>query len=251
MRTRSRVKPMQLAITCLGIAALALCGAASYAQAPGGGPGGQGLSPEVQAQAWALQAKAVAKELALADDVTPKLVDAYKAARESQMTALRAKMTEGGGQGGLGNWEALREITKAERGKLETALKGFLKEDQTAKALGTLGTFNRRWDAMTMVLDGLKLDEAKGAEATKLVMAYVMDSDKIMQDAFAAGATDRTAARDKSRALKQKLDENLGKVLSAEQLKTWTEATTMRGGGGGRRGDGPGTPLPGVPPAPK
>jgi hypothetical protein len=196
-----------------------------------------------------LEAKAVAKELALADDVTTKLVDAYKAAREGQMTALRAKRTEGGGQG---NWGVLREVTQAERGKLETALKGFLNEDQTAKALATLGTFNQRWDMMTMALDGLKLDEAKGAEAMKLVMAYVTDSDKIMKDALAAGETERTAAREKSRALKQKLDEDLGKILTAEQVKTWTEATTMRRGGG-RRGDGPGAPPPppGAPTAPK
>lgn len=238
------------AIGC-GMAVFAMCAAVGFAQGPvgGGGAGGVGsrLSPEEEASAWTSQAKSVATELGLADDVSAKLVDAYKAARQSQIDAIKAKLGEAG-QAGPGSFNAMREVTDAERGKFETAIKAFLNEEQTGKAMGTLGAFNRRWDAMTMVLSGFNLDDAKNAEAMKLVMGYVADSDKAMREAFAAGpGGDRGAMRDKMRAMKQKLDADLGKVLSAEQLQTWTNKTTMRGGGRERRND---VPVPGAAPVP-
>ncbi|MBX7258215.1 MAG: hypothetical protein K1Y02_17770 [Candidatus Hydrogenedentes bacterium] len=256
MYTRTRVSGWRLAMLGIGVAALVVCSPMSFAQAPGGGgpggPGGPQFSPEQMAGAWATEAKAVGKELGLADDLSAKLVDAYKAARESQMNAVRAKRSEAGGQRGPGGMEAMRELNDAEAGKLATALKAFLKEDQVAKAMTTLGSFSFQWDIMTVVLGDMKLDDAKSAEAAKIVLAYIADSSKLREEVRAKTGADREAMRESMRekmtSLKKKLDEDLGKVLSAEQLSIWSEKTTMRGGRG-RFGGGAG-PVPGAPTAP-
>jgi hypothetical protein len=50
---------------------------------------------------------------------------------------------------------------------------------------------------------------------------------------------DREGMRAVSQKQQAKLDEDMGKVLSEEQLAKWTEATARRRGGG-RRGGGEG-----------
>jgi hypothetical protein len=53
--------------------------------------------------------------------------------------------------------------------------------------------------------------------------------------------------------MRDKLDTDLAKLLSAEQMTKWKAETAMRGpGGGGRRGGGPGNApaAPGATPAP-
>jgi hypothetical protein len=190
-------------------------------------PGGTPPSPEKMAKAWALEAKTVAQDLGLPAELTAKLVDAYKAARESQMAAVAAKLGQGRGQR---DFAAIREVAQAEKAKFETALKGFLNPEQTTKALAVLGTFNRRWDLMAAALDGMNLDEKKMAEAMKLVAGYVAESDKAMQAAMASG--NRESMRETGTKLKEKLDGDMAKILSAEQMTKWNEATARRGGPG-------------------
>jgi hypothetical protein len=137
------------------------------------------------------------------------------------------------------------EVNQAEKAKFETALKGFLNPEQTTKALATLGSFSRRWDPMVEALDGMNLEEKKKAEAMKLVADAVAESDKAMQAAMASG--DRESVRDTMTKLREKLDADMGKILSAEQMTKWTEATAMRGGRGRSAG---GQPAP-APEAPK
>ncbi|HRK33864.1 MAG TPA: hypothetical protein PLJ47_04640, partial [Candidatus Hydrogenedentes bacterium] len=62
------------------------------------------------------------------------------------------------------------------------------------------------------------------------------------EEAMASGGGPE-GAREKNQQLREKLDGEMGKILSADQLAKWKEATAMRGGGGGRRGGG------GAPPA--
>jgi Spy/CpxP family protein refolding chaperone len=226
------------------IAGVGLCVAAwsmgAAAQPPGGGPG-RDQSPEETAKAIELEAKTVAQILSLNEEQTGKLVEAYKASRESQRAALQR-----GGGGGRGNWEERAKAVEAEREKLATALKGFLSQEQTDKAMTYLGgsTMGRGWDRMVLLLDGMELEDAKKKEALARVAEYVVESNKAMEEARAASSFD--GIREKMQASKTKLDEDLGKILSAEQLAKWKEGTAMRGrgfGGGGGGGPRPNRPA--------
>ena len=209
------------------------CGMAAVAQGPGpGGPPPMEKNPK----AWELEAKTVAQSAGLSAELTAKLVEAYQAARESHMEAIRAKMNDK--ERGRPNMGAMREVTLAERAKFETAVKAFLNPEQTTKAVETLGTFSRRWDPMVTVLDGMKLDDKAKESALKLTADYVAENAKLMQSA--AASNDFDAVREKLGALKAKLDADMGKVLNAEQMTQWTAATSMRRGPGGGMGGGMG-----------
>lgn len=207
-------------VMLLAVSSLILWNGAAVAQNAGRGPGGF----EKNVKAWDMEAKTVAQGLALTAEQTTKLIDAYKAARDSHVTAVNAAI----GQAERPNFQKMREVNQAEKAKLEAALKGFLNPEQTAKALETLGSFNRRWDSMVDALDGMGLaDKAKG-DAMKLVTDYVAEWSKAMQDAMTSG--NRESMRDKATKMKEKLDADMAKVLSAEQMTKWTEATARRGG---------------------
>jgi len=64
----------------------------------------------------------------------------------------------------------MMKVKSGRKAKLETALKAFLNAEQTAKALSTLGSFNRRWDPMVATLSDLGLDEKAKTESLKLVL---------------------------------------------------------------------------------
>ena len=143
-----------------------------------------------------------------------------------------------------GGGGAIREVMTAERGKLETALKAFLTPEQATQAGSILGTFNPRWDMMVNALDGMGLEEKVKADAMKAVTEFVAESAKARE----AAGDDRNAARAKTMELREKLDGELGKILSADQLAKWKESTAFRRGGGGSRRESPGnTPAAGAP----
>ena len=238
MRYRNSVLSLKVAGTVLGVCALVLCCIGAIAQPPA--PGATPPSPEKMAKVWTMEAKSIAQSLSLSAELTTKLVDAYKAARESQMAAIRAKQTPGERP----DFRQMMEVNQAEKAKLEAALKGFLNPEQTTKALATLGTFGRRWDPMVEALDGMNLDEKKKADAMKLVADAVAESDKAMQAAMASG--DRESVRETMTKLREKLDADMAKILSAEQMTKWTEATAMRGGRGRSGGQQP-APAPEAP----
>jgi Spy/CpxP family protein refolding chaperone len=229
MRTRKEV----LAMFCAASVMLLLWSTGAFAQPPGSAQ---------NEKAWELQAKTVAKDLELSDEQAGKLADAYKAARDSHSAAVASLRGQQTG-GGRGDMRAFQEANQAERAKFETVLKGFLNEEQTAKALATLGTFNRRWDMMVMALDGLGLDEKAQGDAMKLVAGHVAESGKAMNAARASGNME--AARESNQKLREKLEADLGKILNAEQMAKWNEATAMRAGdrrGGAGRPGGRQTP---------
>lgn len=230
-----RVKRMMGAAAILCAAGL-LC-VPAFAQRQGGGFGPQ-LSPEVAAKIWEMQAKTVAKDLSLNDDLTKKLVDAYKASRESLVKSVQEAMQGGGAPGGGpgGPGEAFRKLMADERAKLSTAVGAFLNPEQTKSAVAVLGSFNMRWDGMVNAIDGLGLDEKVKGDALKAVESFVVESAKARE----AAGSDQEAMRAKSAELREKLEADLGKILSAEQLAKLKESPGFRRGGPG--GGGPGGP---------
>ncbi len=182
--------------------------------------GGPQLDPEKAQAAWTLAARGVANDLKLSKQVTSKLIDAYKAARESYQKAMQ------GLSGGGGGMEAYRELAEKERGKLETALKGFLNDKQAAEAIASLGTFNGEWDRFLDVIAGFKLDDKKLFTALALVRTYVVDYDKARRSAMAD--QDWQSIRTARETHKAALDGGLSKILTPSQLITWNEATAPR-----------------------
>ena len=235
MNHKKNIHMLKTAITLFASSVLLCLGA--MAQPPGSG--GPPPNPEKAGKIWEMQAKMVAQDLALSGELATKLVDAYKAARESLMASARANRQPGERP----DFRAMREAQQAERGKFETALKGFLNPEQTAKALATLGTMNRRWDRMVSAIDEMNLDDKAKTEALKLVESHVAETEKNAQAAMAAN--DFESVRAQNAKLKEKLDADLAKALSPEQLQKWKETTAMRGG------DGPGGRPGGPPPAEK
>jgi len=183
------------------------------------GRGGPQLSPEKQAAVEEIEAEYVAKKLELSGDATVKLVESYQKAR----TSLRGAFEK---LGDSRDFQAYRELIESERGKLEAGLKGFLNEDQAGKAIESLGTFSSSWDRMVDTLSGFKLDEKKLYEALGKVDDYLAESTKLSREAREAG--DFQAMRPKLQELREKLNEALKPLLSAEQLTQWTEATARR-----------------------
>ena len=221
----------------------ALCFAA-FAQAQMRGRRGPQMSPEEASAVWTLQATHVAGSLDLSKEQTTTLVDAYKAARESNQTDVREKMeaamADDAGEGDRqARFQAMREareeVAKAEIAKLEKALSS-LGEEKTKEAVAQLGTFSGEWDRMVQVIAGLNLGD-KQDEALDLTSTYNADYTAARNEAMASG--DREAMRGVRQEYKTKLDDGLKAILSEEQMVSWTEATQRRGrgGGGGRQGD--------------
>ncbi len=236
-----RVSTGAIMFSILGACAMALLSMQAVAQ-----PGDRGrpqIDPEKMKKAIELESAVVAQDLGLPAEQAKKLTEAYSAARKSYMEAMRASRS-----GGRPDPGAMRAVSAAERGKLEAALKGFLTPEQTTKALATLGSFNRRWDQMVLCLDGMNLDEKAKKAAMKLVTDYVATSAKALE--AAAAANDFASMRETSMKMKQTLDTEMAKLLSADQMKRWSEETEMRGGRGGRMGGGaPGQSAPPAAPA--
>lgn len=196
------------------------------------GPGGPQLADADRDAAWILQAKGVAASLGLADENAAKLADAYIASRKSLQETVENMADTG--ERGAGRFEAYRKATDEERGKLETTLAGFLTAEQATKATASLGTFSRQWDRMVHTLAGFNLDSEKLNKALALVEGYVVESDAAMRGDLSQ--QDWQALRTKVQEMKSGLDTSLAEVLSPEQLATWKEATTFRGGRGGAGG---------------
>ena len=183
------------------------------------------FTPEKRAAAQEVEAKCVAKSLNLSEEVTGQLVTAYKAARKSHREAME-KIRESEEGDRASRFQQYLELNDSDRGKLESALKEFLTEDQVKKAIESLGTFAWRWDRYVDTLAGFELDEEKLYQALGLVNTYIVDISKAGSEA--RKNSDWEAWRTIRREHKEKLDTGLATVLSAEQLAQWTEATTRR-----------------------
>lgn len=200
------------------------------------GRGGPRLEVEDAQAAWDLQAKSVAKDIGLGKKQANKLSEAYAAARKNHQAAMQELRESSGG--GRGNFQAHRELSDEERGKLENALKGVAKDGQIEKVLASLGTFDRRWDRLTHTLAGFELESGTLQKAMSLTIAYVSGSYAARQEALESG--DREGMREIFREHQSELNDGMAKVLSEEDYTKWTEATQRRGRGGRPGGGRPG-----------
>lgn len=203
------------------------------------------MNPEQMKGVWKIEAATVAQHIVLSAELTTKLTDAYLTAREKFGTAMTAQMKPGERP----NFEVMNKIRQDERAALETAIKAFLTEEQTAKAIAPLGSFQREWDMMVQVLDSMGLTEPAKTNAMNRVLTFVLDTTSARQKADPSASWE--AMRETNRALKQAIDADMAKILSADQMAKWTEATSRHGrgrpGGMGRPGE---EGRPGPPPPP-
>jgi len=188
------------------------------------------LSPEQQQAAWALEAKSLAREAKLSDEVTENVVAAYRVARGSHQKALQEAIASGGGGGGFGHFQGTREVNEAEAGKLQAALGEFLQNEQLTEIMATLGTFNREWDVMVDTLAGFELGEEGLYAGLQHVNGYVLRSTKALEEARAN--FDFESMRSAREEIKGELDTALASILSEEQLAKWKAATARRRGFG-------------------
>jgi len=211
-----RVSAAALTIACI---ALLLC---TVAVAQPGGGREEPLAPQAIAKAETIEVTTVSQSLSLPADKMAKLSEAYTAARASHQAAMRELMKPGQRP----DFKAVQDASKAEAAKFETVIKAFLTPEQTATAMATLGLFNRRWDRMVLVLDGMDLSEKHKDEAMKLVMNSIAESGKAMQSM--TESTDRQAVRKQQEKIREDLDTALAKVLTEDQMKEWKEKTSFR-----------------------
>lgn len=223
-------------------AALLVSLTATAQPGPGGGPGMRArLAPEQAEAAWKLEAQHVASKLGLSEDNTTKLVDAYIKARKDYQTALeeRRSSMERGPDAREAMRKAMLEVADSARENLKKAVAAFLDEKQTEAAVQRLGTFDFRWDQMVHTIAGFNLGE-KQADALELINTYVIESRNLMRSRTEAGSPPEDF-REKAMTLRAKLDEDLSKILSEEQMTQWKQAVGF-GGGPRREGEGPGGP---------
>lgn len=217
------------------------------------------MPPEKAKAAWSLQATGVAKRVGADDAQIKAVVLAYTEARESQGVAsdkMRKEMAEKaaknresgddaggpGGPGGRGGFnaesmKAMEDMNAKERDKLKKALAATLSQDQTTKALASLGTFNRQWDGMADILAGFGLDAKKQQDALNATEDFVVAQAKARAGA-AGGGGDPEAMRTAMQETRQKLMDSMKKILSEDQMGKFEGS--MRGGRGpGGPGGGP------------
>lgn len=255
------MRTMKLLASCLVMGAMAFSAAAQDekpadpkpAQPPAGErPPGEAprprmaapaLSPEKAKAAWEAQAKGVAGGLSLDETKTAAVVKAYTDARTSFSQANEKLMKErrdagegAGPQAAADYRKKAEEMLKSEREKFEKALTAAsLTTEQTAKAMESLGTFNRQWDLFTDTILGFNLDAKKGAEAAKALEEYVIARGKQV------ASEDREAARASMQEARRKMLETMKGILTEEQNKTFTAVANggRPGGGGGGGGEEP------------
>ena len=216
-------------IVC-GMALVFLAGAGLDADAQGF-RGGSRLSAEDAKAAWTLQSASVSKEIGVAKKKAKKVSVAYLTSHENYRKAMQELFESSDDGDRRERFQAFRELQEEERGKLEEALKGILKGEQLAKAMGSLGAFDRQWDGFANTLAGFELEAAKLQKAMSLTIAYVSGTYEARQEAFEN--QDFQSLREIYGDNKAKLDEGMAKILSAEDQATWVEATTRRGRRGG------------------
>ena len=192
------------------------------------------MTPKELEDAWTLQATYVAGTLALSEEQTAKLVDAYKAAREGYQSAFRGLIQAANMLFGedSGHWEPCKVVHKSqaeaaetEIAELEKALSGIDKE-KLRTAVVQLGTFSREWDRMVRVIAGFNLGD-KQDKALELISTYNVDYTAAVNETMAA--RDFRAVSGVQKEHKARLDDGLKAILSKKQMTSWTKATPRRG----------------------
>ena len=190
-------------------------------------------------QAKLLEADYAAGKLKLDEDAAKQLSKAYIAARTSYERALAKTEKELADMEGdravrrAASREAYAKVTASEQGKFKEALLAFLTKEQAAETLKLLGTFSSQMDYMFYLVSGYNLGDSQD-KALELVVGYIVAEEKLRGQAPVEGLSSDDR-REKSRALKEKLDKSLAAMLSEEQMLRWTKLTTRQRGGGAQR----------------
>ena len=199
-----------------------------------GGPRGPEFSIEDAIKAVNIQAATVASLVGIPEDKTEAIALAYADARTSFQEGMPQR-----GERGPGDFQGMRDHVEAERAKFETALAAIVGADKATEAVDYLGSFDRRWDHMVIVLDKLNLDAATSKSANEVVAKHVKKNYEDRQAAMAEG--DFRSLRESMMAARDALNADMSGVLAVEAYSQWEQATEMRGRGG-RGPGGPGGP---------
>lgn len=177
------------------------------------------------AATWELQAQCVSKELGLTEEKGDLLSQTYVTARKSYRQALNQLTTS---SDETENRHAKSQELKRQQDALKTALRGFLTDEQTEKAILSLGSFNPRWDHYVATISAFQLDDKVQHEALLLTKTYIEDYGKARSTATAES---RRFSSVEARSLKATLDTGLAELVSKDQLAKWQEVTAFRSGG--------------------
>jgi len=221
-RTKRALKILSLAtVTCL--LGTYLFGSADAQREPGregGPPGGfRGFDPEQMEKVWVLQAEGVASALGFDEAATGKLSETYKQSRQQFHDKMMEARESGGG------WEGFREIREEAAEGLKTSLGEALTADQAEKAYEFLGGLSFRADIGTNALMEIVEDESKLKTAVGILMK-IEGNQPFSRD-----------QREEREARREKLYQELGSVLSPEQIEKF-KGSFERFGRRGPRGEG-------------
>ncbi|MGB2867883.1 MAG: hypothetical protein WBD36_05490 [Bacteroidota bacterium] len=169
---------------------------------------------------WKLQSQSVAQDLGLSKEKSGILEKAYLAARQSQASALKSLPEETDRQKSRA---AIEQLKSSEREKLKASLKDTFSEKEIARILPSLATFNKNWDKYLATLRDFGLPKSKMTAAQKVLIEYVVEYEQARERAV---ASEGRFSKKNSQPYKDTLDAGLSKILTANQLKMWKEAST-------------------------
>ncbi len=188
------------------------------------------IPPEKLAEIWKAEITCVAEASKVGADNTAKVVEAYVSARKG--FAEKAEALPRGQEG----FQQRRELGQKAAADLKEALTKIAGAEKTDKIIGMLGPFERSsflLDRMVGDLIDFKLAKEKLNQGMLDVLEYNAATGKLMAEAAKAGSFE--SVREKMQPLREELNKKLAKVLTKEQLATWTEKYARGGFGGPRR----------------
>jgi hypothetical protein len=179
--------------------------------------------PELDASraqaARAVEARGIARDLALAPESAERLETAYVESRDRLDQArdefLRANDPATDPSSGL------LAIDARERAALERSLLAFLKPDQVRIAMDVLGTFDPNWDRYVDIVSGMTLAEEQRFAVLHSIAKYVRDTDAARPAIPAAQESEAGAAPVDQR--KAALDTELRGILDTPQFARWMD----------------------------
>jgi len=221
---------------CIGI----LVWAVQTAAQPGAeARGPRQFDPEVQKTIWKLQTDSLSSALGLSAEAAIQLATAYQTTRQSLFESMRASMQDRGGdrEAFMQKMQQSREEAKQTFAK---EIAAFLNQEQTEKATEMLGSFSSFYDRMTQSLSEIVEDRKVLLQTVSVVGTHLIPK-KEAQEGQAESQGERGGMRGWrwSPEVKEKVDAELAKLLTEEQLAKWKEATNrpvrQRGGEQGDR----------------
>ncbi|MDY7108741.1 MAG: hypothetical protein SYC29_08895 [Planctomycetota bacterium] len=212
----------------------------------------QALSADEAEAAWTLQARGVARGLALSEENTPTLIDAYIKSRHVVQEGLEKLREErpprparrpgrgaprGAGDAGEADApgppeddpraehvEKRNALLDAQREKLRAELGSVLAGAQLEYAVTVLGTFSNAWDVMVDAVADLELGEEKTFEALRPIEVFVAET----AESLRGPRGDRRAGMRSMMEARRKMFDAMRTVLNEEQFAAFEQAVPGR-----------------------